>query len=333
MFKNASLLFFYTLTPLHPGSGASVGTVDLPIQRERHTNFPMIQASGIKGALRDLAEALKEANKLGNKGEAQEKIKWVFGPETERASEHGGALALTDARILLFPVRSAKGVFAWITSPGVIARFLCDLEVASAVNGQRLEVGALQGAAELSLTDNECAVPALEGLVLLGPANAKRVVLEDFCFNVKEDAYSAVKNLVLWLSEKALPSAIGDYWRKKVGTNLVVLNDDRFSAFTKMATEVITRIKLGETGTVEQGPWDEEHLPCETLLYTLVLATDPRFPKEQQKVAQIKNASEVIGFVKECVEKAKLIQFGGDETVGKGLVSMSFFSGGDGHAG
>jgi hypothetical protein len=33
MFKQVKLLFLYTETPLHVGSGSSLGTVDLPIQR------------------------------------------------------------------------------------------------------------------------------------------------------------------------------------------------------------------------------------------------------------------------------------------------------------
>ena len=45
MFQKANLLFLYTETPLHVGSGSSLGTVDLPIQREHHTNLPMVQLS------------------------------------------------------------------------------------------------------------------------------------------------------------------------------------------------------------------------------------------------------------------------------------------------
>ena len=54
MFKKelCSILTFYAASPIHAGSGASVATVDLPIQRERHTGWPHIQASEVKGALR-----------------------------------------------------------------------------------------------------------------------------------------------------------------------------------------------------------------------------------------------------------------------------------------
>ena len=54
-----SVVIMYGITPCHAGSGSSMGVVDLPIQRERHTNWPMIQASGVKGAFRANFEKYK----------------------------------------------------------------------------------------------------------------------------------------------------------------------------------------------------------------------------------------------------------------------------------
>nr|MBP7373092.1 hypothetical protein [Opitutaceae bacterium] len=36
------LLYLFTRTPLHVGAGSSVGAIDQPIIRERHTGFPVI---------------------------------------------------------------------------------------------------------------------------------------------------------------------------------------------------------------------------------------------------------------------------------------------------
>src|SRR5206468_12495768 len=47
------LLGLYAQTSLHPGAGTALGTVDLPVQRERHTHWPTIAASALKGILRD----------------------------------------------------------------------------------------------------------------------------------------------------------------------------------------------------------------------------------------------------------------------------------------
>jgi len=46
------LLIIRTLTPTHPGAGTSIGPIDLMLQREITTNFPFIQASSLKGAIR-----------------------------------------------------------------------------------------------------------------------------------------------------------------------------------------------------------------------------------------------------------------------------------------
>lgn len=313
MFKRAGVLFFYTLTPLHPGSGASVAAVDLPIQRERHTNYPMIQASGVKGALRSLAKDLTD----------KERIKIVFGPETEAASEHGGALALTDARVLLFPVRSVKGVFAWITCPGVIARFNRDLKILKATNNSGLDPQPLETAANVAPKPQEAYVPRDSAVVLDG----KHVILEDFCFTVADEKREEIRNVAEWVAENALPGGL-KHWKEKLKKDLVLLSDDDFREFVEMSTEVITRVKLGEKGTVETGPWDEEHLPAETLLYSLALATDPKLRREDLQNKPIQDAQEVLNCLKnELVSKAHVMQFGGDETVGKGLVKLHFFDG------
>jgi len=95
LFEAKTMLYVYVETPLHAGSGRALGAVDLPIQRERVTGYPIVQASGLKGRLRAEARARKMSN-----------LEVVFGPETDKAHEHAGALSTGDAKILLFPVFS-----------------------------------------------------------------------------------------------------------------------------------------------------------------------------------------------------------------------------------
>src|SRR4030042_6038701 len=124
MFKNAKVMFIYTETSLHCGSGTSLGVIDLPIQREKYTDYPVCQASGIKGVVREWFE-----NKYGEK---DQKIKYTFGPDFGRGDSdaHAGAATFTDGRLLLFPVRSLNGVFAYTTSRFALSRLKRDLEVA-----------------------------------------------------------------------------------------------------------------------------------------------------------------------------------------------------------
>ncbi len=86
--QEAALLFIHAQTSLHPGSGVALGVVDLPVQRERHTQWPVIPGSTLKGILRDAC-----SRQDGN----SEQLQAVFGPEKNHAADHAGALSLTDA--------------------------------------------------------------------------------------------------------------------------------------------------------------------------------------------------------------------------------------------
>ncbi|MCD6408189.1 type III-B CRISPR module RAMP protein Cmr4, partial [bacterium] len=70
MFKEKAILTFYAETPIHMGAGQSVSYVDLPIQRERHTSFPILWSSGIKGVIREQVE---------RKWEDKERVNVIFG--------------------------------------------------------------------------------------------------------------------------------------------------------------------------------------------------------------------------------------------------------------
>ena len=71
MFEKKAALFLYAVSPVHVGAGSSVGVIDNPIQRERHTGHPSFAGSGIKGALRHSFETLGGSTALTNE---------IFGP-------------------------------------------------------------------------------------------------------------------------------------------------------------------------------------------------------------------------------------------------------------
>ena len=296
MFEATRMLFLYGETPLHAGTGSGLGAVDLPVQRERATGYPLVQASSLKGVLR--AEA---------KGDS--KIEAVFGPDTGEAHKHAGALSPGDARLLLFPVRSLLGVFAWTTSAHVLARFLRDAEVAGLTPGWDLP----EPAKETAL------VPLGSDLVADG-----RLVLEEFAFTAQENAQ--VQTIADWLVQKALPEGddVYGYWQKKLPRSLVILPEDDFREFVHFSTEVVTRVQLdSKTKTVAEGPWTEENLPTDTLLYAPVFATKPRTPNNNHGLA---DAEAVLDFVEN--QKLPRIQLGGNETIGRGIVALRWAKGG-----
>jgi CRISPR-associated protein Cmr4 len=304
MFKSATVLFMYLETPLHAGSGTSLGVVDLPIQREKHTGFPMVQASGVKGAIRAHARDI-----LGDI--ARDDINIVFGPH-DNASEYASALAFTDARLLLFPVRSLAGVFAWTTCPTVLNRLRRELTV---VGGPDLPMLPQPGG-------DQALVPRQAG-VIIEPSS---VVLEEFTFAAQPE--QPVTDLGVWIADHVLPDT-GEYifWAEQVQKNLVILPDDAFRDFVQLSTDVVARIRIDpDKGTAAGGGlWYEECLPPESVLWTLAMATDPR---HRNGGSTMQTAADVLGFVtKRLFGQVSRMQFGGDETIGRGLVNVTGLEG------
>jgi CRISPR-associated protein Cmr4 len=270
----------------------------------------MIQASGLKGCLRDVVADHKKRCQDNNcplypHADWDRKVEIVFGPDThtQRASDHAGALSVGDARILLFPVRSLMGVFAWVTSPNVLARFKREAEMTGLSMSWNL----------IGPTDDGTAFVA-DGSILI--ANGK-VVLEEFAFKAEKN--NSVQTIAGWLKDNALPA--GDeyaYWRDTLEKRLVILPENAFRDFVQLSTEVIARVRIDDTKkTVERGAlWTEEHLPSETLLYATLFASKPRV---QNPPSDLQDATAVLNFVKNAVD-GKRLQLGGDATVGRGIV-------------
>jgi CRISPR-associated protein Cmr4 len=318
MYRKANILLLKAETPMHAGSGDSLGIVDLPIQREKHTSFPKIEASSLKGSIREHFERqslneneykkLSEEDKI--KTPTQDKITAAFGYEgDDNDKSQAGALGFSDARLLLFPVKSMKGVFAWITCPQIISKLNDELKLAGIKDekGNDLKFNITKGniaAANSNLYINE-----------------KNIILEEYTFEVNEKS-DEVKKLGEWLSEQIYGKNADSFWANKLKTDIVVLNNDDFKDFVNLSTEVITRTKINnETGTVEQGAlFTEEYLPAESIMYSLVL-TAPEFA-EDKPVFQ--NEEKLRTFVKNFVAENDVMQIGGNATLGKGITKIVF---------
>lgn len=298
MFDAVATLFLYVETPLHAGVGSGLSAIDLPIQRERATQYPMIQGSGIKGKLRAVAEA---------QGLADRDV--IFGPDTDNAKDYASALAVGDARILLFPVRSLAGVYAYVTSAHVLNRFKRDYERDDTEAAPRKAwpegpQKVAQPAAGTAL------VPTGSNTLL--PDNS--LVLEEFSYRAETNPELAA--IAEWIAAKALPARY-TFWRNKIKQSLVLLPEDDFRDFALYGTEIVTRVRIDpKTKTVATGAlWTEEHLPTDTLLYAPVYASASR------KDGKL-NAKQVLEAVKGM--KNEYLQLGGDETVGRGLVCLTW---------
>lgn len=364
MFQSARMLYIYVETPLHAGTGRGLGAIDLPIQRERITGYPIIQASSIKGRLRaecydkfwqslgvncyeaalqkKLQELIDKNMKEGSKkqdGELRlqaeidlrkmiqkEGLEGAFGPDTEHGDEHAGAVSAGDARILLFPVRSLAGVFVWITSVDVLSRFLRHADIAGIPLTFPTKINGKDAKIELKLPpspkEDQAWIASSE--VVAGD----KVVLEEFAFIPNYDHAELLNMIGQWLANHAFPEGdVHKYWRDALPKRLVILHEDAFRDFTQFSTEVVTRIKINqETKTVDTktgGLWTEESLPTDTLLCSLLMATDPRSKNNGSLPISLQTASAMLRLIEDMLP-SKHIQFGGDETVGRGTATLRF---------
>jgi CRISPR-associated protein Cmr4 len=303
MITATKMLYLYVETPLHAGIGSGLSSIDLPIQRERTTQYPMIQGSGIKGKLRSAAYAATEGEQASW---SKDEVNIVFGPERE-GSEHAGALIAGDARILLFPVRSLNGVFAYTTSYDVLNRFMRDVNRRNGSIRWKLPEGKHPEQTAYVTQNRESRVTA-----------NNMVVLEEFSFTAASNPI--VDEVAAWIAGNALSQTSEyTYWRNKVLDSLVILPENDFRDFALYATEVITRVRIDrDKKTVERGAlWTEEHLPTDTLLYVPVYATNSR------KNGNTMQAKDILDKATSLEDSQRgYIQLGGDETVGRGLVRM-----------
>lgn len=276
-------LLIFTRTPLHVGVGSSVGAVDLPVRRERHTNHPIIPGSSIKGVFRDAARHAFMEN-LGT-------IDDLFGPESidDENKARAGDIAFGEARPLAFPVRSAKGAFAYITCPLVLRRFAREAEI--------INLPALQDP-----DDQSCQAGPK---VVLDHAGSKRVVLEEYAFS-QQSAFPEA-----W--EKTLLTLTDDPVWQEAARRLVLLSDGDFAHFVTTTTEISTQTKISaETGAVVTGAlFNMECVPAETL-----------FSAPIQIIGRYKNTDSAAELEK-LVSAHPVLQFGGNSTTGRGFCSIS----------
>lgn len=336
----SALLGIHAQTSLHPGAGTALGTVDLPIQRERHTHWPIIPGSAIKGVLRDAYrethlsteafdpetysftfqrtetggfqdEATNKAATPRAMADAKKVLNDLFGPPTSKADEFAGALSLTDARILAFPLRSLRGVFGWITCPAVLERLARDARLAGWPTDQ-LVAPRIEDDHYLSSPDCDCRLSTGE------------IVLEDSDFRQAagnaDDNAAQFKSLAEWIATTLLPDGAGyAATRKRFTSHLILLSDNDFTHFVRHSTEVAARIALNyETKTVKQGAlFYQEFLPPESLLYAVVLCNETRIRERRQQPSR----SPFQEWQASLLETPYL-QFGGDESTGKGWCAV-----------
>ncbi len=290
MTLNSRLYGLRAETAIHAGTGVSDGKVDLPIMREHHSGFPVVFGSAVKGALRAAAEL-----KLG---QDSDEVKVLFGPDTKNASDHAGALLVSDARLLVLPVRSLTSQYRLVTCPALVQRLQQDAD------RYGVDVGDLTVAVEP------------EQILVASAEKHSHLFLEDFAYKCSPEAkLDALIKVVALLSDQ--PETV-------VAEKIAVVSNDAFAHICAGAIPVNAHIALdSQTKTVTKGAlWYEESLPADTLMYLGVNSWSSR----SQTVAM--SAEECLGHLDALIAGERpYVQVGGNETTGMGWCKVSRLTG------
>jgi CRISPR-associated protein Cmr4 len=286
------LTLIHAMSPLHAGTGQSVGAIDLPIARERPTGVPLLPGSSIKGALRALsADAPMTCD--------------VFGPATDKSSDFAGSVQFSDAHVLLLPVRSVRGTFAWVTSPYLIRRF---------ARGAREAEVDLPGLPSAPADMKHCSV--LGDSLTIATGEGKKVVFEDLDFTVQSPSDERLRMFADRLGKLLFPDGSADFaeWRQSLADRICLVHDDIMSFLLDTATEVTAHIRLSpDTKTVERGAlWYQESLPAESVLAGITVAS----PVKAANGRSERSATDLLDHVASLAKS--LVQLGGKATVGQG---------------
>jgi CRISPR-associated protein Cmr4 len=271
--QNSKMLYLFTRTPLHVGAGSSVGAIDQPIQRERHTGFPIIPGSSLKGVLRDHLDHL-----------GRHDLDDLFGQGGDTREFSAGKISFAEARLVAFPVRSAKGSFALATCALSLQRFARDAKLNIPVPPEPSDMACLAG-----------------NKLVLEKNGQKGVVLEEYRFRYT-NAFPGdwEKVLTSLLNDAVLAGAVGRF---------VLLSDGDFSYFAVNACQVNQHVRIDDsTGTAEDGGlFNEETVPSECLFYA--------------SLTPLRRNGEVNSVFK-ALATEQLVQFGGNGTTGLGFCTI-----------
>ncbi len=238
------------LSNMHPGSGTNTfGIIDKVVQRDHASGLPTIHASGIKGALRELANyhyPPKITKREGKQDKVTENefVLTVFGSDNRRgqaANLQQGTHVFHDAHLLALPLRSSHQLFYLATTPVLVRAFL-------AANANHISEAAKNQFNVLAKT------PTKKG--------------EPLCFGGTEDIIYLEELQGKRISPDLELSALGPL----LGNRIALLDVDDFASYCKHLPTLARNVL---NNGISENLWYEEIIPRETRFYTKSLNTSP----------------------------------------------------------
>ncbi|MEM3662240.1 MAG: type III-B CRISPR module RAMP protein Cmr4 [Sulfolobales archaeon] len=293
-YEASELVLIRSITNLHPGVGRTGEIIDLPVQKD-NLGFPIIYSSSIKGALKSTLWQLT--------GVDRECVKALFGPEPEDGEKFTSAVAILDAFVVAFPVRSLEGVYATTTSPLLLKRFSEYLRII----GNKYEY--VDELSNLSIGDGVCQTSKnAEDRFKIEALNNRFVINEEIEVGYRTDQSDNIGNL-----ENLFDIEQG---------RLILLNDSDALRALERSLVRVTRIAVDrEKKTVKRGAlWTEEYIPWNTVFATVFL-----YSKAKKSENALQKADDVKKELHELLNKTRnYLIIGGNETVGRGIVKLEF---------
>lgn len=288
------LLYLYAESPVHAGAADSLDVLDLPVQREAATGYPVIWGQSLKGALR---QAASEAGGRWN----ENRVKLIFGSAVGDSSDEGGTtpglLNVGDAQLVAMPVPTLRRTFAWASSAIALGRLA----------RKYASLGSEVPAIPVVASDRGAAADAVWTI-------ANDEVLGPCLVSLFED--DLVRAWALRLASDTLgedpPFAP---FAQKLKEDLLVVGSDIIGTLLRECTEQAVRVQLDSFKTVENGPFYSEYLPAETILAaSLLLRGSADTQDNRDALGELLHGT--------------LLRIGGDETLGKGLAWGRLLRGG-----
>lgn len=300
--KNTKMYWLQAITPLHVGAGKGVGFIDMPIMREKVTNWPFVPGSAVKGVVRDYFTFNGDENQ-------KNLIDQAFGKEGRNLNANAASLVLTDAHIVCLPVRSLYGTFAYVTCPMVLARLTRDLAAAG--------YGGIPESP--SPIENEAFCAKSSKI-----ADGDKIFFEDLDFLLQNNSSLSEQ----WADCISKILFVDATWPQIFKERFAIISDDCFNFLAETGTEVAAHIKIDDERKIVANRmlWYEESLPAEAILGGIVWCDRVYGDKKTNGV--VLDEQKILNTYCKTGGDGLVIQIGGKTNVGKGRVKCLFTEGG-----
>lgn len=241
------------ITNLHVGSGdLSYGIIDKLVQRDAVSLFPTINASGIKGSIKQHLENYLDQSKTVD--EYSELLKKIFGSELQP-----GDNKFFSAHLLCYPVRSNKKPFYRATCPAILKQLIESLTLFGIEDTYVKPIEKLLSICITSFCDSP------DSDFIIFQDSIENMIIEDYVGQLNPPKFEFCDNL------KSIFGEIKDF---------TVLSD---SVFMEICSDlpVVARNNLDEKS---RNLWYEEYVPRQTEFWLFHLYSETNAIEELKRI-------------------------------------------------